>query len=70
MGLNIENFRISFGQFWTMLRFGFDLGTDVFGFCGMFWYHSNSVINREGNERCPVYVDPIFGPFCVLLLEK
>ena len=24
----------------TMLRFGFDPGTDVFGFCGVFWYHN------------------------------
>ena len=37
-----------------MLRFGFDLGTDVFGFCGVFRYHSNSVTNSEGIKRCPV----------------
>ena len=40
-----------------MLRFGFDPGTDVFGFYGVFcvfWYHSNSVMNREGTKRCPV----------------
>ena len=37
-----------------MLRFGFDPGTDVFGFCGVFWYHSNSVTNREGTKGCPV----------------
>ena len=37
-----------------MLRFGFDPGTDVFRFCGMFWYHSNSVMNREGTKMCPV----------------
>ena len=24
------------------------------GFCGVFWYHSNSVTNREGTKRCPV----------------
>ena len=28
------------------------------------------VHGREGTKRCPVYVGPIFGPFCVLLLEK
>ena len=28
--------------------------TDVFGFCGVFWYHSNSVTNREGTKRCPI----------------
>ena len=37
-----------------MLRFGFDPGTDVFGFCDVFWYHSNSVTNHEGTKRCPV----------------
>ena len=24
----------------------------------------------KGTERCPVYVDPRFGSFCVLLLKK
>ena len=38
-----------------MLRFGFDPGTDVFGFYGVFWYHINSVTNREGTKRCPVF---------------
>ena len=28
------------------------------------------VHSREGTERCPIYVGPRFGPFCVLLLEK
>ena len=37
-----------------MLRFGFEPKTDVFGFCGVFWYHSNSVTNREGTKRCSV----------------
>ena len=36
------------------VRFGFDPGTDVFGFYGVFWYHSNSMTNREGTKRCPV----------------
>ena len=43
-----------FRQSWTVLRFGFDPWTDVFGFCGVFWYHSNSVTNRKGTKRCPV----------------
>ena len=28
------------------------------------------VNDREGTERCPVYVGLRFGPFCVLFLEK
>ena len=28
------------------------------------------VHDREGTEKCPVYVGLIFGQFCVLLLEK
>ena len=29
-----------FRQSRTVLRFGFAPGTDVFGFCGVFWYHN------------------------------
>ena len=47
-------FETIFGHFGTGLRCGFDSETDVFGFCGVFWYHSNSVTNREGTNRCPV----------------
>ena len=36
------------------MRFGFDHETDVFKFYGVFWYHSNSVMNREGTKRCPI----------------
>ena len=43
-----------FEQSRIVLRFGFDPGTDVFGFCGVFWYHSNSVTNREGTKMCLV----------------
>ena len=51
-----------------MLRFGFDPGTDVFGFCGVFWYHSNSVTNREGTKRCPVlYRFEIWAILCVIV---
>ena len=38
-----------------MLKFGFDSGTDVFMFCGDFWNHNNSVTNREGTKRCPIF---------------
>ena len=48
-------FRIVFGQSRTMLWFGFDPGTNVFGFCDVFWYHNNSMTNREGTKRCPVF---------------
>ena len=44
--------------------------TDVFGFCGVFWYHNNSVMNREGTKRCLVYMGPRFQPFYVLLLDR
>ena len=41
---------------WTVLRYGFDLGTDVFGFCGVFWNPNNLVMNHEGTKRCPVFL--------------
>ena len=51
-----------------MLRFGFDSRTDVFVFYDVFWYHSNSVTNREGTKRCPVlYESEIWVILCVLL---
>ena len=50
-----------------MLRFVFDPGTDVFGFYGVFWYHNNSVMNREGTKRCPVfYRSEIWVILCVI----
>ena len=51
-----------------MLRFGFDPGTDVFGFFSVFWYPNNSVMNHEGTRGALFYVGPRFRPFCVLLL--
>ena len=33
-------FRTIFRQSRNVLRFGFDPGTDVFGFFGVFWYHN------------------------------
>ena len=47
--------RTVFGQSGTGLRFGFNPETDVFRFCGVFWYPNNSVTNREGTKRCPVF---------------
>ena len=50
----------------TGLRFGLDPGTDVFGFCGVFWYHSNLVTNREGTKTCPIlYGSEIWTILCV-----
>ena len=50
-----RNFKTIFGQSRTMLRFDFDPKTDVFRFCDVFWYHNNSVTNRKGTKRCPVF---------------
>ena len=51
-----------------MLRFGFDPGTNVFEFCDVFWYHNNSVTNREGTKRCLVLYGPeIWVILCVLV---
>ena len=49
-----------------MLRYNFDPETNVFGFYGLFWYHNNSVMNREETRGALVYMGPRFGPFCVL----
>ena len=50
-----------------MLRFGFDLGTDVFGVCGVFLYPNNSVMKCEGTRGAMFYVGSRIGSFCVLL---
>ena len=42
LGQNIGNF---WDWFRAVLGFGFDLGTDVFEFCYVFWYHNDSVTN-------------------------
>ena len=52
-----------------MLRFGFDPGTDVFGFYGVFWYPNNSVTNREGTRGAMFYVGPRFGPCCNVIVQ-
>ena len=57
-----------FEKFGTGLRFGFDLGTNVFGFCGVFWYHNNSMTNHEGTKRCLVlYGSEIWAILCVIV---
>ena len=61
-------FRNGFGQSQTGLRFGFDPGTNVFEFNGVFWYHSNSVTNRERTKRCPILYEPeIWAILCVII---
>ena len=61
-----------------MLRFGFDPGTDVLGFCCVFWYHCNLLMNgtkkkkkihgREGTKRChALYGFEIWAILCVFL---
>ena len=53
-----------------MLRFGFDPGTNVFGFCGVFWYPNNSVTNCEGTKRCPILCESeIWAILCVIVVK-
>ena len=53
------------------MRFDFDPETDVFGFCGVFWYHSNSVMNREGTKRCHVLCgSEIWVILCVIFVNS
>ena len=59
-----------FGQSRSGFGFGFNPGIYVFEFYGVFWYHSNSVMNHEGPRGALFYVGSRFGPFCVLLLEN
>ena len=59
-----------FEQSGTGLRFGFDFETDVFGFCSVFWYHSNSVTNCEGTKRCPILCGfKIWDILCVIVVK-
>ena len=61
-------FETVFKQSQTEFRFGFNPGTDVFGFCGEFWYHSNSMTNREVTKRCPVLCgSEIWTILCVMV---
>ena len=61
-------FETIFGQSRTVLRFGFDPETDVFGFYCVFCYHNNSMTNREGTKRCHVlYGSEIWVILCVIV---
>ena len=59
-----------FEQSQTKFEFGFNPGSDVFMFYGVFWYHSNSMTNREGTKRCPVLCGSEIWAFCVLWFEN
>ena len=50
--------------------FGFDPGTDVFGFCGVFWYRSNSVMNREETKMCPILYGSEILAILGVIIEK
>ena len=39
-------------------------------FFGITVMEPKMVDGHKGTKRCPVYVGPRFGPFCVSLLEK
>ena len=53
-----------------MLMFVFDPGTDVFRFWCVFWYHNNSMMNREWTKRCPVlYGSKIWVILCVIVVK-
>ena len=59
-----------FGQFRIEFEFGFDPETNVFEFCGVFWYHNNSVTNRERTKRCPVLCrSEIRAILCVIVVK-
>ena len=59
-----------FGQFGTWFEFGFDSGTDVFGYYDVFWYPNNSVTNCEGTKMCPVLCgSEIWDILCVIVVK-
>ena len=70
--LNSPNriFETVFGQSRTEFGFGFNPGTDVFGFCGVFWYHRNSMTNREGTKMCLVLCGSEIWTILCVLVEK
>ena len=74
MGLFLDSqdriFGTIFGQSGTWFGFGFDPGTDVFGFCGVFWYPNNSMTNREGTKKCLVLCgSKIRAILCVIVVK-
>ena len=71
MGLFSDSPNMIFGTVFrqsdTWFGFGFYPGTNVFEFCGVFWYHNNSRKNREGTNKCPVvYGSEIWAILCVI----
>ena len=67
-GLSSDDSDRIFGQSRLVLRFGFDPGTDVFGFCGVFLYPNNSVMNCEWTKRCLVFYGfEIWAILCVIV---
>ena len=61
-------FKTVFRQSRTEFGFRFNLRTDVFRFCGVFWYHSNSMTNREGTKRYHVLSgSEIWAILCVMV---
>ena len=63
-------FRTVFAQSGIWFEFGFDPETDVFGFCGVFWYLNNSVTNREGTKRCLILcASEILVILCVIVVK-
>ena len=57
-------FETIFKQSRTVLRFGFDPGTDDFGFCCAFWYHNNLLMNgtkKKGTIMLKGFMGLIFN---------
>ena len=66
--------RTVFRQSQTVLMFGFDLGTGVFEFCCVFWYHNYLLMNGtkkkrfmavKGPKGALFYMGMRFRSFCV-----
>ena len=58
-------------NFWVVMDWvevWFRSGTNVFEFCGVFWYHNNSVTNREVTKRCHVLYESEIWAICVLCI--
>ena len=62
----MKNFCTGFGQSRTGLRFGLDSETTVLRFCGVFWYHFNSVMNREGKVPYFIWVRDLGNFVCIV----
>ena len=63
-----KTFETVFGQSGTEFRLSFNPETNVFEFCGVFWYYGNSMTNREGTKRYHVlYGFEIWVILCVIV---